>query len=84
MALRAIILDFDGTFTDVRAEAAPFADEFRRDTGYLRPGKSEPLEMSSPERDRERAEAWEAWRRERSRKVLADLRAAIAAAGGAS
>jgi FMN phosphatase YigB (HAD superfamily) len=31
MALRAIILDFDGTFTDVRAEAAPFADEFRRD-----------------------------------------------------
>jgi phosphoglycolate phosphatase-like HAD superfamily hydrolase len=31
MPLRALLLDFDGTFTDVEAEAAPFVGEFRRD-----------------------------------------------------
>jgi len=31
MTIRALVLDFDGTFTDVEAEAAPFVGEFRRD-----------------------------------------------------
>src|SRR5262245_57394731 len=35
MSLRCIILDFDGTFTDVAAEAAPFATAFEADIADL-------------------------------------------------
>lgn len=41
-----------GTFEDI-------ADWFYRDTGYLRPGKSEPLECGN--RSEERDAAWKAW-----------------------
>jgi phosphoglycolate phosphatase-like HAD superfamily hydrolase len=30
MAIRCVVLDFDGTFTDVAAEGAPFVEHFRR------------------------------------------------------
>ncbi len=30
MAIRCVVLDFDGTFTDVAAEGAPFVLHFRR------------------------------------------------------
>ena len=30
MAIRCVVLDFDGTFTDVAAEGAPFVERFRR------------------------------------------------------
>lgn len=50
---------------------------FYRDTGHLRPGKSDPMAMTgSPE---DRAQAWEVWRHQRAREVLANMRAALAA-----
>ena len=41
-----------GTFEDI-------AEWFYRDTGYLRPGKSEPLECG--DRTEEREAAWKGW-----------------------
>lgn len=59
--------DPTGTFEDI-------GDWFYRDTGYLRPGKSEPLECGG--RDEERQAAWEAWvkkTRAHVRKTCASL-----------
>lgn len=56
------------------------ADEFYRDTGFLRPGKSEPFGYERDEKEREAA--WEQWRRDRSRKVRAALAAFVAKAEG--
>lgn len=50
------------------------AEEFRRDTGFLRPGKSEPPGYAMDEVERQAA--WEKWVNDRSRRVLADLREA--------
>lgn len=37
------------------------ADLFYRDTGFLRPGKSLPMEMCSTESEQRRQTAWEQW-----------------------
>lgn len=58
------------------------AEEFHRATGFLRPGKSEPMALATEERQKERDAAWEKWRRERSSGVINGLRTAIAKAKG--
>jgi hypothetical protein len=55
------------------------AEEFYRATGYLRPGKSEPLECG--DRTEERAAAWERWRTERARSLLSNLRTTLRECG---
>lgn len=57
------------------------AEEFRRATNFLRPGKdvspaAGPYDYVAAER------AWETWRKERSASVLAGLRAALKTARG--
>lgn len=37
------------------------ADLFYRDTGFIRPGKSLPMEMCSTESEQQRQVAWEQW-----------------------
>lgn len=54
------------------------AEMFRRETGFLAPGKDEPAAAYAGEdRERERVEAWNAW----SRKPIDDLIAALAPGG---
>jgi len=52
------------------------AEEFRRDTGFLRPGKSYPLECQ-PDPEEQRS-AWNTWLKARNVKIAAALRALIA------
>lgn len=53
------------------------AEEFRRDTGHLRPGKSYPMECAPSEEEQKAVRAeWAAWCASRQRAVLATLRAA--------
>jgi hypothetical protein len=59
------------------------AAEYQRDTGRLRPGKSAPIETGRESSSEENRQRFHEWCRERSRKVLAELRAAIALAEGA-
>lgn len=67
-----------GTFEDI-------ADWFRRETGYMRPGKSEPMECSYGEdREREREKAWNDWRMEKNRWVRGVLQRVIEASDPAS
>ncbi len=57
-----------GTFEDI-------GDWFYRDTGYLRPGKSEPLECGG--RDEERQAAWAKWTKKTGAHVREVCRAAL-------
>jgi hypothetical protein len=57
-----------GTFEDI-------GEWFYRDTGYLRPGKSEPLECGG--RDEEREAAWKAWTAKTRNHVRATCLAAL-------
>ena len=57
-----------GTFEDI-------GDWFYRDTGYLRPGKSEPLECGG--RDEERYAAWDAWAKQTRNHVQKVCREAL-------
>jgi hypothetical protein len=59
-----------GTFEDI-------GEWFYRDTGFLRPGKSEPLECGG--RDEERAEAWKDWAHRTREHVYETCRKALAA-----
>lgn len=49
------------------------AEMFRRDTGYLRPGKSVPDAMYYDGLEEERKEAWEKWRAERQENLITAL-----------
>jgi hypothetical protein len=51
------------------------AEWFYRETGYLRPGKSEALEATSPEGERDKA--WNRWVETKNRQMVTALRAAI-------
>ncbi len=53
------------------------ADWFYRDTGFLRPGKSQPLEMG--ENADQRQEAWKSWVESKQREVYDSVRDALAA-----
>ena len=55
------------------------AEEFRRDTGHLRPGKSYPMECTPSEEEQKAVRAaWATWCADRQRAVLVTLRAALA------
>lgn len=62
-----------GTFEDI-------GDWFYLDTGYLRPGKSEPLECGG--RDEERRAAWSEWTKRTGDRVRETCRAALARVDG--
>lgn len=46
---------------DVNTQFEIVADLFYRDTGFMRPGKSMPMEMCSGELDQRRRAAWDKW-----------------------
>ncbi len=50
-------------------------DWFMRETGYMRPGKSYPMETPPPD---DLQQIWDRWRVQKSREVLAMIRAALA------
>lgn len=56
------------------------AEEFRRDTGFLRPGKSVPLAMGGSNEE-ERDAAWRAWSQKRLNAMEDRARAALSRAG---
>ena len=58
------------------------AEAFLRETGFMRPGKSIPLEMSNVHSDDMRALAWEAWVRRKQDEVCEKLAVALAKAEG--
>lgn len=51
------------------------AEEFYRDTGFLRPGKSYPPELE-PDPEEQRA-AWNAWAKARAIRIAAAIRALL-------
>lgn len=52
------------------------AEEFRRATGYLAPGKSRPIEMGGSDRaEDDRQTAWSAWQKARYEEQLERMRA---------
>lgn len=55
------------------AEFEALAEAFYRDTHYMAPGKSVPLEMCSESYDRERHEAWDAWIAKRRQPIRVEL-----------
>lgn len=56
------------------------AEQFYRETGYMAPGKSVPMAMAPGEAwERERAPAWDRWRREHSKRLAERLSDAVAA-----
>lgn len=71
------------TGTDYTAKYEALAEEFRRETHMMAPGKSEPLESYSGENhDQERRKAWDEWTAARMTKQREQILAAIAAATG--
>lgn len=54
---------------------------FYKDTGFLRPGKSEPMECYSEEREKERRKVWDGWIKEKSRELNDRVAAALALEG---
>lgn len=66
---------------DANEEFERIGEEFYRDTGMLRPGKSVPLEMGGPS-EQERSNRFAEWCMERSRKVREALAAFVAKAEG--
>jgi len=70
-------------YSDVTAHYDRLADAFHRDTGYMAPGKSVPLEMNPGEEwEAERAPAWHKWCAERRAALCSQLRAALSLARG--
>ena len=55
------------------------AAEFYRDTGFLRPGKSEPMEMRSVDHDKRRRDAWYRWSAARNAKIAQQAKEAVEA-----
>jgi len=75
-ALR-LIHDWRGLCDEDRLHAwERIGADFYRDTGYLRPGKDEPMGFETP--DGERADAWKAWTAEQNARIDAALREALA------
>jgi len=75
-ALR-LIHDWRGLCDEDRLHAwERIGADFYRDTGYLRPGKDEPMGFETP--DAERADAWKAWTAEQNARIDAALREALA------
>lgn len=59
------------------------AEEFHKETGFMRPGKDYPMGYGlDEEREAERSAAWKQWAEKRRDEMIARLRAAIAAATG--
>ena len=59
------------------------AEEFRKETGFLRPGKSYPMAAGlDEEREAERNAAWKDWSERRRADMIARVRSAIAKATG--
>ena len=56
-------------------------DMFQRDTGFLRPGKSEPMETYYDGREEERRGYWEAWCKNMNLKLDEQITAALAVEG---
>lgn len=57
------------------------AEQFHKETGFLRPGKSYPMAAGlSEEREAERSAAWKSWSEKRRDGMIARVRAAIASA----
>lgn len=57
---------------------------FYADTGYLRPGKSEPMATWSEERDKERQAKWREWCERKNKEIDGLIASALSAAGGAA
>lgn len=70
-----LALRWMGDPTDPLKTFEDIADWFYRDTGYLRPGKSEPLECG--DRTEEREAAWKEWTKTMRDHVQAMCRAAL-------
>lgn len=66
--------DPNATFEDI-------ATWFQSETGFMRPGKSLPIEMG--DQDRERKSAWDAWAEKKNVTVRENLRRALLPAGAA-
>lgn len=61
------------------------AEEFHKETGFLRPGKDYPMAAGlDEEREAERSATWRAWSEKRRADMIGRLRAAIAKAENAS
>lgn len=59
------------------------AEEFRKETGFLRPGKSYPMAAGlDEEREAERTATWAQWVEKRRADMIARVRAALAKATG--
>ena len=56
-----------------------YAEQFYRETGFMAPGKSVPLEMAASQPDEARTAAWDRWQIAKREAYLSDLREAIAA-----
>ena len=76
-AIREVVAWLWDPDENANAQFERIAEEFYRATGYMRPGKDDPLPHSQ-EYEIERNRAWERWRTDRSRTVLAKLRDALA------
>lgn len=63
--------------TDSTAQFEAIGDRFYAATGFLRPGKSEPMEMYSSDREERRIQAWIAWCREWKRGLISQLEALL-------
>lgn len=75
--VRDLLLYLDHT-ADRQWEA--IAEKFYRETGFLRPGKSVPMEMWTEDHDRRRKEAWATWCAQWKARLVASLSAGLPSA----
>lgn len=71
--LQELLLYIDNR--DVTMQFDAIAEMFHHDTGYMRPGKSQPLEMIHT--DEERAKAWNLWCMDWRARLIAQLEEAL-------
>lgn len=76
-ALETFIRDFDVSLDAFEREA----EDFRRETGFLAPGKDEAAAVNSGHTHEQRRAAWNEWCGKRVRARLEAARAALRAAG---
>lgn len=83
-ALRAALrLAFDWLdLSDPTATFDRIADEFYRDTGFMRPGKSMPLEMCGVVNEQRREVAWAEWITKKRAAMLTQMQSALLASEG--
>lgn len=77
--LQQVLTEMDLWTADPTLAVDTAAEQFYRETGFIAPGKSVPLEMAATQPDDARQRAYETWHLERRAQRHATIREAITA-----